>query len=78
MVDKTLNNFFFLPLVALAFPDAKIVHITRDPVDTILSIYQQFFDNSMHPYGAYGITERPRQIEERSSNTRPSVCQSHR
>lgn len=39
VVDKTPFNFLYLGLIAQILPDAKIVHCTRDPLDTGLSIY---------------------------------------
>jgi hypothetical protein len=51
IVDKMPLNFAHLGLIHLAFPQAKIVHIRRDPVDTCLSIYQTFFAGG--PFFAY-------------------------
>ena len=39
MTDKQPINFELLWLIRLAFPDARIVHCRRHPVDTCLSIY---------------------------------------
>ncbi|MBS0473045.1 MAG: sulfotransferase [Proteobacteria bacterium] len=39
IVDKTLNNDIFTALIHLALPNARIVHVVRDPVDTCLSIF---------------------------------------
>ncbi|REJ66561.1 MAG: sulfotransferase family protein [Planctomycetota bacterium] len=38
-VDKTPGNFFYLGLIALLFPNAKLVHCRRDPLDVCLSCY---------------------------------------
>ncbi len=43
LVDKMLFNFQYLGLVALLFPNARIVHCRRDPLDTCLSCYFQNF-----------------------------------
>jgi tetratricopeptide (TPR) repeat protein len=39
VTDKRPNNFLFLGLIKLMFPDAKIVHTVRDPLDNCLSVY---------------------------------------
>ena len=49
ITDKMPQNFFHLGLIALLFPGARIIHCTRDPRDTCLSIYFQNFSAS-HPY----------------------------
>jgi len=43
VANKLPFNFMRLGLIALLFPDAKVVHCTRDPMDTCLSIYLQNF-----------------------------------
>ena len=39
VTDKTPRNFELLWLIRLAFPDARIIHCRRRPVDTCLSIF---------------------------------------
>ncbi len=39
MVDKYPGNYTTLGLIHLAFPNAKFVHMKRDPLDTCLSIW---------------------------------------
>lgn len=41
--DKQPTNFKFIGLIAKAFPDAKIVHVTRDPRATCWSCFKHFF-----------------------------------
>lgn len=48
--DKRPDNFLFLGLVPLLFPEARIVHTARDPLDTVLSIYMQHLDPRVAPY----------------------------
>jgi len=43
IVDKQPDNFIYLPLIKVMFPDAKIIHCKRDPMDTCFSIYKKFF-----------------------------------
>lgn len=44
--DKMPYNFMLLGLIALAMPNAKIIHCTRDPIETCYSIYKQNFSGS--------------------------------
>jgi len=46
VVDKQPLNFWHLGLVAMAFPNARIVHCTRDIRDCGLSIYTQNFNET--------------------------------
>jgi tetratricopeptide (TPR) repeat protein len=43
VVDKLPANFLLLGLIHLALPQARIIHIQRDPVDTCLSCYSHLF-----------------------------------
>ena len=49
VVDKMPGNFLYLGLIHAAFPNARIIHMQRDPIDTCLSIYFQRFETP-HPY----------------------------
>ena len=49
VVDKMPGNFRYLGLIHAALPDARFIHLRRNPVDTCLSIYFQYF-NEAHPY----------------------------
>jgi Flp pilus assembly protein TadD len=49
VVDKMPGNFFFVWLIALLFPNAKIIHCTRDPRDIGLSIFTFRF-HGQHGY----------------------------
>jgi len=37
------GNFMFVGLIHLALPDARIIHVRRDPRDTCLSCYSKLF-----------------------------------
>ncbi len=43
VVDKLPHNFINLGLIATVLPDARIIHLRRDPRDIALSNYQQNF-----------------------------------
>ncbi len=49
ITDKMPHNFLYLGLVSLILPNAKIIHISRNPLDTCLSLYFHSF-NPMHSY----------------------------
>jgi tetratricopeptide (TPR) repeat protein len=43
--DKNLFNFLYCPVIYNFFPNARIIHCTRNPLDNILSIYRTNFLN---------------------------------
>jgi tetratricopeptide (TPR) repeat protein len=49
IVDKLPHNFELLGLIALLLPDARVVHLRRNAVDTCLSCYQTRL-NDVHGY----------------------------
>jgi len=51
VTDKMPHNFLRLGMVALLFPEAKIIHCMRDPMDTCLSIYSNGLSTA-HPYAS--------------------------
>jgi tetratricopeptide (TPR) repeat protein len=48
-VDKTPWNFLYLGLIALALPQARIIHLRRDPMDSCFALYKTLF-RSGSPY----------------------------
>ncbi|UFZ05852.1 tetratricopeptide repeat protein [Bradyrhizobium ontarionense] len=55
IVDKMPSNFLFAGLIHLAFPNARLIHVRRNPVDTCLSCYSQLFSEPQ-PF-AYDLAE---------------------
>ncbi len=53
--DKMPANFLHLGLIDLMFPDARVIHCVRDPMDTCLSCYCQPFGGE-HAY-AYDLED---------------------
>ena len=51
ITDKMPHNFIHLGLIALLFPNVKIIHTKRNPIDTCLSIFFQNF-NAAHDYAS--------------------------
>jgi len=48
VTDKMPHNFVHLGLVHLLFPNVKIIHCRRNPVDTCLSIYTTPFPEPLN------------------------------
>jgi tetratricopeptide (TPR) repeat protein len=63
VTDKRPDNYLYIGLIMALFPDARIIHTTRDALDNCLSIYFLQLDQSMsyaldlmhigHYYGQY-------------------------
>jgi hypothetical protein len=51
IVDKAPMNFWYMGMIALAFPDAKIIHCKREPRDNCLSCFFQ----SLNPGHSYSF-----------------------
>ena len=43
VIDKMLDNFLYLGLLAVLFPRARVIHCRRDPRDVCLSCFFQYF-----------------------------------
>lgn len=50
VINKNLLNFKHVGLILLMFPNAKIIHTTRDPLDTCLSCFFQNFKDKTLSY----------------------------
>ena len=44
VIDKTLTNFWHIGFIKIFFPKAKIIHVSRNPKDNCLSIFENLFD----------------------------------
>ena len=55
ITDKMPHNFLYTGVIKVVFPNAKIIHCIRDPMDNCLSIYKNSFGD-LHEY-AYDLTE---------------------
>ena len=50
-IDKLPLNYLHAPLIAAALPNAKIIHVVRDPMDSCMASYKQLFaDAYFHSY----------------------------
>jgi tetratricopeptide (TPR) repeat protein len=59
-IEKFPENFLYLGFIAKAFPNAKIIHLNRNPMDTCFAMFKQSFfryayslDDLGHYYAAY-------------------------
>lgn len=55
VIDKLPLNSLYAGLIHLALPEAKIIYITRHPMDTCFAIYKQLFTNG-YPF-SYELSE---------------------
>lgn len=56
ITDKRLSNYFFAGLIHLALPDARIIHVLRDPLDTCVSCFSKLFATGQNHY-TYDLAE---------------------
>jgi len=50
-VDKLPVNYLYLPLILAAFPNARVIHVTRDAADSCFASFKQLFaDAYFHSY----------------------------
>jgi tetratricopeptide (TPR) repeat protein len=56
IVDKMPANFLFAGLIHLALPQARIIHVRRDPVDTCFSCFSVLFSEEQ-PFPVYDLGE---------------------
>jgi tetratricopeptide (TPR) repeat protein len=48
IVNKLPGNFLHIGLIRLILPNARIVHTTRDPIDTCVSCYSKLFTSGLN------------------------------
>jgi hypothetical protein len=63
VLDKMPGNFKFLGLIHLAFPNARIIHTRRDPVETCLSCFRILFESVPFSYDLGELGRCYRQYE---------------
>ena len=56
ITDKTPHNFLWIGFILSAFPEAKIIHLNRDPKAICWSIYKRYFSTRGHGY-AYDLVD---------------------
>jgi len=48
ITDKMPGNFMLLGLIAAMFPEARVIHVRRDPLDTCWSLFSHRFERGQH------------------------------
>lgn len=56
ITDKGLGNFQRVAFMHLVFPNARLIHVRRNPMDTCLSCFSTLFAKGLQPY-AYDLKE---------------------
>lgn len=57
-IDKFPMNYMLLGFILKAFPNAKIIHVTRHPIDTCFAVYKQLFEDVYpHSYDQQEMAE---------------------
>jgi hypothetical protein len=57
-IDKLPLNYFYVGLIRAALPQARLIFVDRDPMDTIWAVYKAFFVGA-YPF-AYDLDELAR------------------
>ena len=57
VVDKMPLNFRYVGFILKAFPNAKILHMKRDPVATCWSIYKSFFNGNAYSFNQEDLAQ---------------------
>jgi len=58
VTDKMLTNFLNIGLIRMALPDAKVIFVQRNLLDTAFSIYANYFEDHMHYFSDLRIMAR--------------------
>jgi len=61
-IDKLPLNYLYVGLIHLALPNARIIHVQRDPMDTIYAVYKTLFVDA-YPF-SYRLDELARYFVE--------------
>lgn len=65
VTDKMPSNYYFVGLIHLVLPNAKIVHCMRDPVDTCVSCFSKLFSGDQpHTYDLAELGRYYRRYEQ--------------
>jgi tetratricopeptide (TPR) repeat protein len=65
IVDKLPSNYLYLPLILAALPNARVIHLRRQPLDACLAIYKQLFaDAYLYSYDLGELARHYRRYRE--------------
>lgn len=74
VTDKMPLNLYWVGLVAAALPDAVIVHCSRRPIDTALSIHRTYFNQHVaFPTGGDDLVDAIRATERLAEHWRATL-----
>ena len=57
IIDKMPLNFRYVGFILTAFPEAKILHMNRDPMATCWSIYKYYFNGNSYSYNQDDLSQ---------------------
>ena len=57
IVDKMPINFRYIGFILTSFPNAKILHMKRDPMATCWSIYKSFFNGNAYSFNQKDLAQ---------------------
>jgi len=76
VTDKLLTNYFFLGLIHVLFPNARIINTQRNPIDNCLSAFTKLFKDDMpHSYDLTELGRYYRKYEELMAHWRQVIPQ---
>ncbi|NVN12102.1 sulfotransferase [Nguyenibacter vanlangensis] len=64
IINKTLSNYQNIALIYALFPNARIIHTVRDPIDTCLSCFSTFFHSQDFTFDLGELGRRYRSYRE--------------
>nr|WP_246664554.1 tetratricopeptide repeat-containing sulfotransferase family protein [Rhodoblastus acidophilus] len=74
VTDKMPSNFYFVGLIHLALPNAKIIHCRRDAIDTCLSCFTKLFSAEQnHTYDLAELGRYHRRYEKLMAHWRAAL-----
>lgn len=62
ITDKMPSNYIHVGLIHLVFPNAKIIHLQRNPLDVCLSAFSRLFHRGQHH--SYNLVEQGRHYRD--------------
>lgn len=68
--NKMLDNFFHIGIIRQLWPNARIIHTFRDPIDTCLSCFSIAFDNLDFTFDLGELGRYHRQYQEQMAHWR--------
>ncbi|MBB2164443.1 tetratricopeptide repeat protein [Gluconacetobacter sp. 1b LMG 1731] len=70
ITNKMLDNFFHIGIIRQLWPNARIIHTCRDPIDTCLSCFSISFDNLDFTFDLGELGRYHRQYQQQMAHWR--------